>query len=35
MEHDAIKIDTIKYYLSPNATALKLCDQKYNYVTVK
>ena len=35
MEKYTIKTDIIKYYLLPNSATLKLCSQKYKYVTVK
>ena len=28
VEHYTIKMDIIRYYLFPNSTALKLCNQK-------
>ena len=28
-------MDIIRYYLLPNSTALKLCNQKYEYVAVQ
>ena len=31
----AIKMDTIKYYLFSNSTALKFCTQEFEYVAVQ
>ena len=32
VEHHTIKMDIIRYYPLPNSTALKLYNQKYDYV---
>ena len=31
MENSSLKMDIIWYYLSQNSTALKVCNQKYEY----
>ena len=34
-EYYTIKTDIVRYYLLPNSTELKLCNQNYEYVTVQ
>ena len=35
VEHYKIKTDTIRYYSLTNSTALKFCNQKYEYAIVQ
>ena len=35
VEHYTIKINIIRYYQLPNSTALKLFNEKYDYIAVK
>ena len=35
MEHYIIKTNIIRYHLLPDSTALKVCNEKYEYVAVQ
>ena len=35
MENYTLKTDIIRYYILPNSTALKHCNQQYEYVEVQ
>ena len=35
MENYSIKMDIVRYYLLPNSTVLRLCNEKDEYVTVQ